>query len=409
MNKKFAEEEIRKRAARGESIVVLGNSMTGKSEFIRKLFPDALCYDFDNVEDRRCITENPSKLVHEILNKLPSGGMITILEFQKIPAVCDDLQAILHLHSQENRKYQFVLSSSCLRLNRKEAVYTLPNRFQKIIVGTIESEELGVYDSTEVLAQDKILEILTYGQLPKILALPREQRAAELSAEVTTYLSQQIQARGMTKDLVQFERILNLLAIRSGQILNYSEISQAAGVSVNTIKHHVAVLKDTYLIHLIPGLSFDDTKNWLTTPKLLFFDLGVRNLLAERVLESKALIAEHEILFKQWIGLEIVAWSRRQNAPLQIYYWRTAQRRSVDWVLRDGNRILLIEAKWSEFLGRGELSAMEALRQSLLDKNFAVDSLLVNLSTLNHQEGRHKTIPVNHFFDALETWAKAGQ
>lgn len=228
--------------------------------------------------------------------------------------------------------------------------------------------------------------------------------ARHLRSYVQTYLEQEILGDALTKDVGQFGRFLVVMASRSGTLLNYSSLSQEAGASINTIKHHVEVLVDTLTAYLIPGFSLSDTKTWLSTPRLLLFDLGVRNAAAERMLDEKALQPEYGSLFEQWVGLELIGWMNNQEPPIHLYYWRTTQKREIDWIMKRGNNLLAIEVKWSQGFRRTDLAHLQTFRTLMEDKKFKVQTVLICRTPHPAKEGTHRIIPPHLLYETLESW-----
>ena len=187
-------------------------------------------------------------------------------------------------------------------------------------------------------------------------------------------------------------------------ILNYATLSQESGVHLNTIKHHVGVLSDTMTAYLIPGFSLSDTKTWLSTPKFLLFDLGVRNAAAERILEVKALAAEYGTLFEQWVGLELVSFLRNQEPPMHLYYWRTTSRREIDWLVRSDRKVLAVEVKWSGNWSRQDLTHLEVFRNQMRERGDAMTTWLICRTPHPANEGSHQILPPHHLHEAFEKW-----
>ena len=78
----------------------------------------------------------------------------------------------------------------------------------------------------------------------------------------------------------------------------------------------------------------------------LFFDLGLRRLAAKEqtTLPQKYL----GNLFEQFVGLELIRWTRLQNPKISVHFWRDPSGPEVDWVLSRNDELLPIEIKWTE-------------------------------------------------------------
>lgn len=387
----------------GDSVLLLGPRQVGKTTLLHEGFEEALHFDFADPGEKLRYSQNPSLLLSEIRAALPKGGLFTIDEIQKVPLAFDALQVLL-----DDRKisYQAFLTGSSARKIKRGAVNTLPGRVLQWKLGPLSAEELGYYNEKDPsLRKNLLLSMMTRGHLPRVQGMSSDRSSRHLRSYVQTYLEQEILSDALTKDIGQFARFLRVAASRSGTILNFTTLSQESGASLNTIKHHVEVLVDTLTAYTIPGFSLSDTKSWLSTPKLLLFDLGVRNAAAERVIEEKALVAEYGPLFEQWVGLELVAWIRNREPPVQLYYWRSVNK-EIDWVLKSGQKILAIEVKWTENWRTQDLFHLDYFRNDLQKRGYEVMTLLVCQTPKRAVSGYHPIIPPHDLVKTLEGWRR---
>ena len=116
---------LKKILKEGDSILMLGPRQTGKTTLLHLLCPDAIHYDFADPGERLRMARNPGLLVSEIQGRLPKGGMFTIDEVQKIPAIFDAVQVLL---DNRQRHYTALLTGSSARKIKRGAVNTLPGR-----------------------------------------------------------------------------------------------------------------------------------------------------------------------------------------------------------------------------------------------------------------------------------------
>ncbi len=94
----------------------------------------------------------------------------------------------------------------------------------------------------------------------------------------------------------------------------------------------------------IPAWSGSDRKSLVSHPKVYFFDLGVRNALLRRPLDTP-LDDERGFLLEHLIAYEI---HRRLGAlwpEAAVYYYRTRHGSEVDFVIQLGRELWAIEVK----------------------------------------------------------------
>ncbi len=68
---------------------------------------------------------------------------------------------------------------------------------------------------------------------------------------------------------------LQICAGYAGQLLNYSQISVAVGVSVPTVQSWLSILEQSYIVFRLPPFYRNITRRLVKTPKLYFYDTGL--------------------------------------------------------------------------------------------------------------------------------------
>lgn len=168
-----------------------------------------------------------------------------------------------------------------------------------------------------------------------------------MKAYAFVHLEEEIRREALVKDWGAFVRFLQLAAVESGQILNYANISQESGISQPMVKSYYQLLEDMFVGIRVPAYSKSPRKNLLSTPKFLFFDLGVRHAAAGLTPAPELVRANPGPVFEQWVGLEL--WKRLQYlGEGKLYHQRSRDGAEVDFVIEHGNQLTPIEVKWTE-------------------------------------------------------------
>jgi uncharacterized protein len=115
-------------------------------------------------------------------------------------------------------------------------------------------------------------EVIMRGFLPEIATHKKVDRRLWCSSYITTYLERDIRNLANIGDLSQFERFLISCAIRTGQILNISEIARDIGVSVPTAKRWLFLLETGHQLYLLYPYYRNIGKRIVKSPKLYFCD-----------------------------------------------------------------------------------------------------------------------------------------
>jgi len=72
-----------------------------------------------------------------------------------------------------------------------------------------------------------------------------------LSAYIQTYVERDVRQLINIRHLKQFQTFLRLCAGHVGQIINYTALSNAVGVSDKTVKEWLSILETTYIVYML--------------------------------------------------------------------------------------------------------------------------------------------------------------
>ena len=96
---------------------------------------------------------------------------------------------------------------------------------------------------------------------------------------ISTYLERDVRSLVQIGDLRQFEQFLRMCAIRTGQILNLSDIAKELGISVPTARRWLSLLETGYQVYLLPPYHGNLGKRLTKTPKIYFVDTALASYL----------------------------------------------------------------------------------------------------------------------------------
>jgi predicted AAA+ superfamily ATPase len=133
-------------------------------------------------------------------------------------------------------------------------------------------------------------------------------------------------------------------------------------VSYETARRYLDVLEDTLLLFRIPAWRGSDRASLVAHPKVLLFDLGVRNAILRRPLD-RPLDDERGLLLEHLVGLEL----RRREGTLwpeaRVQHFRTRRGAEVDFVLSVGREHWAIEVKASRRVDARDLKGLGAFAE----------------------------------------------
>lgn len=363
--KRSAFAEIIKYIFADEIVVLHGARQVGKTHLLY-LIENYLKSDrhktyYIDLEDARFLkildagTEEFLKHLQEEgfnIGSLPDGKKFFVLidEIQYLK----DPSSFLKLIADHHKKIKLIVSGS--------SSFSIKSKFKDALVGrTVDFEifplsfeeflEFKEYKiSPEILKKtaltDKKIgelnnlfkEYVLYGGYPKIV-LTENLAAKEkyLQQIIDTYIKKDIRDLANIRDLDKFNKLVEVLASQSGQLLDVSELSNTCRLAKQTVENYLFILENTYIIKLLRPYFKNIRSELFKTPKIFFYDAGLQQMLWLKQLQKEVLGS----VFETAIFGELVKKYGKDN----LFYWRTTDKKEIDFIARIKNDVLPIEAK----------------------------------------------------------------
>lgn len=185
------------------------------------------------------------------------------------------------------------------------------------------------------------------GLMPALLTLPSPEAKVEWwESYVATYLERDLRDLSQVASLADFRGLIALSALRTGRLLNQTEVARDSGISRPTVHRYLNLLEVSFLIHRIPAYARSRTKRVLKTPKLYWADPGLAAfLMGIHSVEEAEKARESGPLFENLVFLHLQVLAELLRPRAQLYHWRTASGTEVDFVVEWGGKLVGVEAK----------------------------------------------------------------
>jgi predicted AAA+ superfamily ATPase len=181
-------------------------------------------------------------------------------------------------------------------------------------------------------------EYALYGGYPKIVLTPDlAMKERYLQQIIDTYVRKDIRDLAEIKDVTKFSRLLEVLASQSANLLNIAELSNTCTLARPTVERYLFLLEQTYIIRLVRPFSRNLRSELSKMPKVFLCDTGLMQMLWLKRLQREVLGP----VFETSIYAELL---KRYGAE-QVGYWRTTDKKEIDFVIRFPEGPLPVEAK----------------------------------------------------------------
>ena len=323
------------------SFFLLGPRGAGKSTWVRQQFPDAVYVDLLKDSVFSDLAAHPDRLSAMAL--AGADQWFVIDEVQKLPALLDEVHRLI-----EKDHRHFVLTGSSARKLKRSGANLLAGRARSLEMHPLTASELG--------SRFDLQHSIRYGQLPTVYGASDPQDY--LKSYVGTYLKEEVQQEALVRNIGVFAKFLEAASFSQASILNIQNVADDCGLSRKTAENHFNLLEDLLLAVRLPVFQRRAKRKMAQHCKFYFFDAGVyRSIRPKGPLDPESEIdgAAIETLVMQ----ELRATNANLGLGYQLSYWRTQDKREVDFVLYGERGMIGIEVKRSSRLREEELEHLQ--------------------------------------------------
>lgn len=219
-------------------------------------------------------------------------------------------------------------------LSFKEFLTFKRREFQPAVFKAGASLSAKIQDELGELYQEYIL----YGGYPKIvLTADINLKEQYLQQIIDTYIRKDIKDLADIKETDKFNKLVQILASQSGRMLNIGELANTCRLAARTVERYLFILENTYILKLVKPYYKNLRSELSKTPKVFFYDTGLMQILWLRRAQKEIIGS----VFETSVFSELVKAYGREN----INYWRTQDKKEIDFILRDKDKLLPLEVK----------------------------------------------------------------
>jgi uncharacterized protein len=347
MTKKIIKRDIEDRLEnwlfKGKVIILYGARQVGKTTLAKKLlrkYANQSAYFNCEIIGVKQALEKEDPLA--LRNFLGEGNFFILDEAQKI----NNIGLILKLLIDSYPKIQIIATGS--------SSFDLANQISEPLTGRALEFTLYPFSWQEIKSifpqqsKDSVLEkCLIYGSYPEI---------AQSGQEEARQLLDNLSSKYLYKDILIYDRIkkpnllislLQYLALQIGQEVSINELANQLRCSRDTVVNYLDILEKSFIIFRLRAYSRNHRKEIAKKQKIFFVDLGIRNSIISRynnlnVRDDIGFLWENFCLSERFKKLQT------KNINCQKYFWRTQDKKEIDYLEEHNDRLDGYEFKWSK-------------------------------------------------------------
>lgn len=345
MVNRIIEKQISKFLCKFPILTLTGVRQSGKSTLLKNLLNNYTYVSLEDPDIRDFATIAP----REFLNKYDSHCIFD--EVQRVPNLFSYIQTKV---DTQNIMGQYILSGSHNFNLMKNISQSLAGRTAILTLAPFSIIEL---EKGNLLSK-KLEEILFKGFYPAIY--DREISPLDyFPSYIDSYIERDVRLLQNISNATAFKRFIRLLAIHSGQIINYTELSNECSISIPTIKSWLSILIQSYLVFELQPYYKNISKRLVKTPKIYFYDTGLLcHLLGIKDSKDLRMHDKFGFIFETMVISEYLKSKLFNGERANGYFYKDTNQLEVDLIDENGLDLNAYEIKANETVDKKHFKSL---------------------------------------------------
>lgn len=327
----------------GKVVIVYGPRRVGKTTLLKKYLENEARYLFVTGEDIFVRQHLSTGSIDQLRNFIGDHLLLVIDEAQYIPDIGLNLKLIVdHLPHVK----VIATGSSTFDL-AKQVGEPLTGRKHVIKMYPLSQMELSQIEKPHTTMAHRETRLI-YGSYPEVVTYSGDsQRKEYLRGLISSYLFKDILAfEGISKSQKLID-LLILLAFQIGKEVSHSELGTRLSLSKGTVQKYLDLLEQVFVIVNIRGFSRNLRSEVTKSSKYYFCDNGIRNGLINNF-NPFTLRDDVGGLWENYLVMERIKKQQYKQVWSNNYFWRTYEKKELDWVEERDGKLFGYEFKWGK-------------------------------------------------------------
>ncbi len=322
-------------------VMLTGARQVGKTTLLKMLDHSRRFITLDDPIVRKLAVSDPALFLQAY------QPPVIIDEFQYAPQLLEHIKLTVDARPEEMGLY-WLTGSQQFQL-MKNVGESLAGRVGILSLGGIvQSEELSRKSLDKADDAMAIFQRIQRGSYPALVSGRVKDVQVFYGSYVKTYIERDVREITKIADELQFLQFLKVIAARTANLLNLSEVARDVGISQPTARAWLSILESCGLVYLLRPYSANITSRIVKTPKVYFMDTGLCSYLtgwtSAQTLASGAMSGA---MLETFVVSEIIRkfWNSGREAP--VWFYRDKAGTEIDLLVEQDGVLNPIEIKKS--------------------------------------------------------------
>lgn len=336
-------------------VCILGPRQVGKTTLAKQLQPERTYISFDDASLLDAARFDPVGFVVGLPDQ------VILDEVQRVPEL---LSAIKLSVDNDRRPGRFILTGSANLLLLPGVQESLAGRMEVIYLNPLSEQEKhhSAYSLLEAMISDQLKPSIT-GIQPPVAGVAEavvrggypepntrtEQRAQQWYRQyLNAIIQRDVQDIAKIRDSDELLRLLKLIALRTGNLINISNLMQDIGLQRDTISRYISVLERLFLIRTLPAWHHNASKRLIKAPKIHIIDSGLGCALTGlKTADWSQPTKSFGGVLESFVVQQLICQAGWVDNELRFSHYRDKDQVEVDLVIEQDDRLWGVEIKKS--------------------------------------------------------------
>lgn len=225
----------------------------------------------------------------------------------------------------------------------------------------------------------KIIENIIDGGYPEILKIDNlKAKYLWFSSYIRTYIESDAKELANIRNIDKFILMYRLSMLRSANIFNKNELQKECGLDNKTFDSYFNVLEYTYQVQKLKPFFKNELKRVIKSPKIYATDTGILSYLLQITTEDEYENSHYKgDILETFVYDELIKAKTYSTKKCELYYYRTSDKKEIDFILDFSSKVVAIEIKSSKSVSKDDFKHIYHL-QTQLNKEFNKGIVLYN-------------------------------